>query len=127
MEKEQAEIKAGEVIRSVVDLLSKRQYNKLETAAKMEALTCEEVRELVDGYLELNELSQIDPFDAECSFRPKYEYHQMNFYHYKNGSGFKADYDLTTDSELNDLTLQMEFIYEENDGLSARLLDLHVL
>ncbi|MDO4943792.1 MAG: hypothetical protein Q4E74_01170 [Ruminococcus sp.] len=61
-----------------------------------------------------------------CNFRPKYEYHQLNFYHYDNGSGFWADYDLTTDCELNDLTLQMEFLYDR-ENLKARLIDLHVM
>ena len=35
-----------------------------------------------------------------------------------DGSGFKLDYDLTTDSELMDLSLQLEFLYADK-GLKS--------
>ena len=38
-----------------------------------------------------------------------------------------SDYALTTDSNFNDLTLQMEFIWTEEDIIEARILDVHVL
>ena len=36
------------------------------------------------------------------------------------------DYDLTTDGEINDLTIQIEFLKKEN-GYAAGLDDLHTL
>ena len=43
-----------------------------------------------------------------------------------NGSGLAVDYDLSSDGERNDLTLQMEFLYE-GESLRPVFLDLHVM
>lgn len=43
-----------------------------------------------------------------------------------DGSGYRMDYDLTTDGEKNDLTLQLEFLRKGN-GYTVSLDDLHVL
>ena len=44
----------------------------------------------------------------------------------RDGSGYCMDYDLTTDGEMNDLTLQVEFL-KEGDGYIVSLDDLHTL
>ncbi len=44
----------------------------------------------------------------------------------RDGSGYRMDYDLTTNGEINDLTLQLEFL-KEKDGYLAVLDDLHTL
>lgn len=115
------------IVRMIVNLIAEKRYEEITAFAESEDLMAKDIKELVEDYLELNDLSHIDRFDTECKFHPKYEYHQLNVYHYKNGSGFHIDYDLTTDGELNDLTLQMEFLYEESGGLKAKFLDLHVM
>lgn len=127
MDKEAAEKKAKEIVKLVVCLLSQKRYEDLADIVEMDVLTPSDVKELVDEYLELNDLTHLDDFDVKCNFNPRYEYHQMTYYHYNDGSGFHVDYDLTTDEELNDLTLQMEFIYNEKDTLKAKLMDLHVM
>lgn len=127
MEQERAETMAREVIKSVVNLLSQKRYKEISAVAEMDILSTEDMKELVNEYLELNNFSHIDCFDAGCNFHPPYAYHQIEFYHFNDGSGFAVDYDLTTNQELNDLTLQMEFLYEGEIALKARLLDLHVL
>lgn len=127
MNKDMAEHIAENIIKQVVDMIADRRYEQLDNIAELDALTAEDIKELAEGYLELNELSCIDHFDMECNFHPRYEYQQLNFYHYNNGSGMAADYDMTTDGELNDLTLQMEFLYEGTEGLKAKILDLHVM
>ena len=43
-----------------------------------------------------------------------------------DGSGYCMDYDLTTDGEINDLTLQIEFL-KKGDGYIVSLDDLHTL
>ncbi len=43
------------------------------------------------------------------------------------GEGFAVDYDLTTDGNPNDLTLQMEFRVDERSGITPVILDIHVL
>lgn len=45
---------------------------------------------------------------------------------YNDGSGYWMDYDLTTDGELNDLTVQIEFL-KQKEGYSVVLDDLHAL
>lgn len=127
MEQERAEAMAREAVKAVVDLLSQKKYEEISMVAEMDILSTEDTKELVNEYLELNNLSHIDCFDVGCNFHPSYEYQQMEFYHFNYGSGFAVDYALTTDRELNDLTLQMEFLYDGENTLKARLLDLHVL
>ena len=45
---------------------------------------------------------------------------------YNDGSGYHMDYDLTTDGEINDLTIQIEFL-KEKSGYTVVLDDLHTL
>lgn len=45
---------------------------------------------------------------------------------YKNQNGYYMDYDLTTDGQLNDLTLHVEFLWEKT-GWIVSLEDLHTL
>ena len=45
---------------------------------------------------------------------------------YNDGSGYWMDYDLTTDGELNDLTVQIAFL-KQKEGYSVVLDDLHAL
>lgn len=126
MEKQEAEKIAKPIVKKVVDLIAQRKYAEIPQAAELADWTVEDVREAIDGFLELNELPYMDPFDAPCHFRPKYEYHQLACYIYRDGTGFAVDYDLTTDSELNDLTLQMEILFADG-GVKARFLQVHVL
>ena len=51
---------------------------------------------------------------------------EIYFGAFNDGSGYHMDYDLTTDGERNDLTLQVEFL-KEKDGYIAILDDLHTL
>lgn len=44
----------------------------------------------------------------------------------RDGSGYCMDYSLTTDGEINDLTLQIEFL-KKGDGYIVSLDDLHTL
>lgn len=45
---------------------------------------------------------------------------------YTNGRGYCMDYDLTTNGEPNDLTVQIEFLKKDN-GYFVELADLHTL
>lgn len=54
------------------------------------------------------------------------DYEQLSIIYYSNGVGLHVDYDLTTNEQLNDLTLQMEFLYD-GDSLIAKLEGLHVM
>ena len=61
-----------------------------------------------------------DPMKTKC------EGQRIDVAQYNDGSGYHMDYDLTTDGELNDLTIQIEFI-KHGDDYSVSLEDLHTL
>lgn len=75
--------------------------------------------QFVQGTLELNGYDSIDEYGVPCDFHPKYEYSQMNFYEFDDNSGFAVDYDLTSNSELVDLCLQMKFLYIADGGMRS--------
>ncbi len=51
---------------------------------------------------------------------------RIDFLAYTDGRGYCMDYDLTTDGEPNDLTVQIEFLKNDN-GYFVELDDLHTL
>lgn len=61
-----------------------------------------------------------DPIKRKCENR------QIDIMLYKSGRGYAMDFDLTTNGELNDLTIQFEFLVEA-EGYSVSLVDLHTL
>ena len=70
---------------------------------------------------ERREVVKIDnPLQCKCEDR------SVDFYTYRNGKGYAMDYDLTTDGQPNDLTLQVSFVKAEKGYISS-LDDLHTL
>ena len=65
----------------------------------------------------------IDEYGVPCNFHPKYEYSQLSVYEYADHSGFTVDYEMTLNSELVDLTLQLKFLYT-NSGFHIILLNV---
>ena len=127
MDRQTAEQKAIEILKQVVDALAEKRYEDIPKLAEMEHWTPEMLRDHVAEHLQLCGLSRMDGWTEERAASPTNpRYQQLNFYHFNNGSGLAADYDLTSDGERNDLTLQMEFLYE-GGGLRPGLLDLHVM
>ena len=123
----EAEIMAEPVVKEIVNCIAEKRYADIKKYADCEAISLPGLIEEIEGFLELNELPYIDKFNIPCTFNPQYEYHQLSCIPYKDGSGFHMDYGLTTDGDLNDLTLQMEFIFTESGSLAARILDVHVM
>lgn len=72
--------------------------------------------------LELNDFDTIDEYGVACNFHPPYEYSQLEIYDYDH-SGFAVDYEMTSNSELVDMTLQLEFLYTK-DGYKVRFLNI---
>lgn len=127
MRDEEAEKLAVPVVKEIINCIAEKRYVDIEKIAGFEDVTQSILEEEIEGFLEINELPYIDKFDVPCTFKPKYEYHQLSCIVYSDGSGFHMDYDLTTDGELNDLTLQMKFIFTESGTLEAKILDAHVM
>ena len=66
-------------------------------------------------------ITKIDnPIKIKC------EEQRIDIVQYNDGNGYHMDYDLTTDGELNDLTIQIEFLKHGTDYLVS-LEDLHTL
>jgi len=127
MSVQEAEKLAEPVVKEVINCISEKRYADIEKYARFSDLSLSDFTELIEGFLEINELPYIDRFEVPCTFKPQYEYHQLICGVYRDGSGFWADYELTTDGELNDLTLQMEFLFTESGALVVRILDAHVM
>ncbi len=51
---------------------------------------------------------------------------RVDLFVFRDGRGYRMDYDLTTNGEINDLTLQVKFL-KEKDGYVVSLDDLHTL
>lgn len=124
--KEIAEI-TKHIIKAVVDCIAEKRYDCIENYVSFQENDSVELfREYMEGCLECNELSHIDKFGTPCNFFPNYKYHPISFYMYNSRKCFAVDYDLTTDGEINDFTLQMEFLFTDN-GINAYILDVHIL
>lgn len=115
------------IVKEVVDCIAEKRYSDIEKYAEFDSVSISDFEWIIEDYLNINELPYIDKFDVVCKFRPQYEYHQLDCIMYKDGSGISMDYNLTTDGELNDLTLQMEFILKGENSFIAKILDVHVL
>ena len=127
------ESQAKEVARVIVDAIANGDYKLIEeTADSMGegAWTAEDIGELIENFKADNELDCFDTYDTVCKFNPTYldgsQYKQENFYHFNDGSGFRYEYALTSQGELNDLTLMLIFLYR-GDGIEVQFEDLHVL
>lgn len=73
----------------------------------------------IQGTLDLNNLDVIDDYGIPCNFNPPYEYSQLEFYEYNDNSGFVLEYAMTSNGDLVDLQLQLEFLYKGKDGVKA--------
>ena len=130
MDRHIAEQKAIEILKQVVDALADERYDDIAELAELGVWPPEKLRDIMKEYLQVcgnHHFSHIDHWSEERTVSSlNQSYAQLTFYHFNNGSGFHVDYDLTTDGKLNDLTLQMEFLYE-GEGLRAVFLDVHVM
>ena len=127
MDKHEAEQLAKPIVKKIVDYIAEKRYADLEKYAEFEDMSLADFTWLIEGFLEINELPYMDRFGVPCTFSPQYEYHQLFCIVYRDGSGFHADYGLTTDGELNDLTLQMDFLYTESGAFAVKNLNAHVM
>ncbi len=123
---EQEILKLAEpIIKNVVNMLAEKRYDELEKIVELNAVSADILCDMVEEYLKINGFPYIDKYGVSCNFTPPNQYRQLSCILYSNGSGFHVNYDLTTDSELNDLTLQMKFQFGE--PMKAEILDIHVM
>jgi hypothetical protein len=109
--------------RDVVNAIAQGKYNLiLEKVDDKKNWSAELLSEVIECFKEDNDLEQIDCYDVECTFNPKYpngiKYKQEDIFLFNDDSGFGYEYHLTTNGEPNDLTLNTEFVFE-NDHLKV--------
>ena len=132
MTEQEAKFLAEPIVKAVVDCMADGNYQNLpEYADFTEGDSPALFQEFAEEYLKLNDLSHFDSYDIPCNFNPHYqngsEYHKFEVFLWKNNKGFSVDYDLTTNGDINDLTLQMDFLFQESGKLKAVITDIHVL
>ena len=112
---------AVETLKAILHALHEKRYQDLPACVdEMEWSDPEEIRECIQGTLELNGFDAFDEYGVPCTFRPQYEYrHEAEFFEYSDGSGFAVDYALTSGGEPTDLCLQLKFLCR--DGALKRV------
>ena len=112
----QNEEKVIEVFKKILRAIHLKNYRDIMDC--VDGSEVDDVRELleyIDDSLQLNDFDKIDEYGVECNFHPTYEYSQLQVYEFNDQTGFAVEYQMTSDSELVDLTLQLEFLYQEDD------------
>ena len=120
----QNEEKVIEVLKKILSAIRLNNYSEIMDC--VDGSEVDDVRELleyIDDSLQLNDFDKIDEYGVECNFHPNYEYSQLQVYESNDQTGFAVEYQMTSDSELVDLTLQLEFLYNE-DGFKLTSIDV---
>ena len=117
---EQHKEQAIQVVKNILHVLHEKRYEDLpQCVDEMEWSDTAEIRECIQGTLELNDLEAFDEYDVP-RFHPQYEYHQLDFYERGPRDSFEVDYDLTADGgEPADLCLQLGFVPREDGTLKS--------
>lgn len=109
---------AIQTIKDILHVLHEKRYEDLPSCVdEMEWDDPEEIREFIQGTLDINGFDTFDEYGAPCNFKPQYEYHhEVKFYERSGGfgtnpEGFDAEYDLTSGGEMVYLRLQLRFLY----------------
>lgn len=113
-----------EVVSNILRAIHSKNYEDIKNYVdESEYDDLNELFGYVEKTLELNDFDKIDEYAVACYFHPPYEYSQLEIYDYDDHPGFAVDYEMTSNSELVDMTLQLEFLYTK-DGYKVRFLDI---
>jgi len=97
---------AIQTIKDILHVLHEKRYADLPSCVdEMDWEDTEEIRECIQGTLDMNGFDAFDEYDVSCNFHPQY--------YEKSPEGFEAEYELTSGGELVDLCLQLRFLYSE--------------
>lgn len=109
------EEKAIEVITKILEAFHSKEYEKIMNYVdESKEGDLASLFECVESTLSENNFGTIDEYGTPCNFHPQYEYSQLSLYEYNDNTGFTVDYDMTSNSELVYLTLQLKFLYTDN-------------
>lgn len=112
----QNEEKVIEVLKKILRAIHQNNYRDImDCVDDSEVDDVRELLEYIDDSLQLNDFDKIDEYGVECNFHPNYDYNQLQVYEFNDQTSFAVEYQMTSNSELVDLTLQLEFLYNEDD------------
>ncbi|MDE7219189.1 MAG: hypothetical protein K2O45_06165 [Oscillospiraceae bacterium] len=110
-------------VEKALRMLAKEKYSDFLAAFDKSRILTEQ--ELIFALQYLDETRPVLKIDDPALVKsPKNQ--EIDLYTFNDGSGYSMDYGLTTDGEINDLTLQVEFLKKGN-GYIVSLDDLHTL
>lgn len=108
-------------VEDALSALAKEDYTSFLSSFDSSRMT---EQDLIQALRYMNETRPVLKIDDPTQV--KKECSDVFFISFKDGSGYHMDYDLTTNGERNDLTIQVEFFREKN-GYTVILDDLHTL
>ena len=109
-------------VEKAIGILAKEKYQDFLAAFDSSRILTEQ--DLIFALQYLDETRPVLKIDDPALVKSQNQ--EIDLFPFNDGSGYSMDYDLTTDGEKNDLTLQIEFLKKGN-GCIVSLDDLHTL
>lgn len=82
---------AIQTVKDILHILHEKRYEDLPSCVdEMEWDDTEEIRECIQGTLDMNDFDTFDEYGVPCNFRPQYEYHQAVESDYVHLGGYKT-------------------------------------
>ena len=107
---------AEKLVEAILKALHERRYG--DVRALVDESEIDDLEEFlifaVEGTLELNGYDTVDEFGAPCKFSPNYDYSQLRVDECYDEDGFMVEYDMTSNSELINLVLQLKIEQKKN-------------
>ena len=116
------------IVRVVVDYIANKSYEKIpDVVGFSNGNSLQLIVAAINQFMDDAGISYMDTYDTPCKNGPDRYHEQLNVFVYSDGRGFAVDYFLATNGEINDLTLQMEFLVDSNGNYNPFIEDCHVL
>lgn len=86
---------AIQTIKDILHVLHEKRYADLPSCVdEMDWEDTEEIRECIQGTLDMNGFDAFDEYDVSCNFHPQYEYHHEVEFYEKSPEGLKQSMNL---------------------------------
>lgn len=110
-----------ECVKKLVNALAEQDYDGFYQMLDTSVWTLEDLKEFASLNLDMG-VDAYGAYDEPCCLPDRVDF----LYEFDDETGFAVEYDLTTNGECNDWTLQLEFLYA-GDFLKVGLEDIHIL
>ena len=111
--KQKTKLQAIEVLKQILQALHEERFSDVTL------IVDESKIENLEEFLEFVVKNHFESVDEYGVFVDDYDFEQMTFYEYDDGSGFEIEYEMTSDSAPSGMILQLEFLYLDNDSLKC--------